>query len=83
MRSKLDIRGKTCMFVGYAGDHAGDVYRFLSVKSKRIIMSRDARWLNLMWKHYKKKHNYARRQVGLFLDEEENVSLEENEPVKK
>ena len=25
MRSKLDTRGKTCMFVGYADDHAGDV----------------------------------------------------------
>ena len=30
MRSKLDTRGKTCMFVGYADDHAGDVYRFLN-----------------------------------------------------
>ena len=67
------------MFVGYADDHAGDDYRFLNVKSKRIIMSRDARWLNIIWKHYKKKHNYARRQVELFLDEEENLSLEGNE----
>ena len=46
-------------------------------------MSRDARWLNIMWKHYKKKHNYARRQVELFLDEEESLSLEGNEPVEK
>ena len=35
-----------------------------------------------MWKHYKRKHNYARRQVELFLDEEENLSLEGNEPVE-
>ena len=69
------------MFVGYAGDHAGDICRFLNVKTKRIIMSRDARWLNLMWKHDKRKHNYARRQVELFLDEEEDLSLEGNEPV--
>ena len=33
-----------------------------------------------MWKHYKKKHNYARRQVELFLDEEESLSLEGYEP---
>ena len=26
MRSKLDDRLKTCMFVGYADDHSGDVY---------------------------------------------------------
>ena len=82
MRSKLDNRGKTCTFVGYADDHAGDVYRFLNVQTKRIIMSRDARWLNLMWKHYKRKHNYARRQLELFQDQEEDLSLEGNEPVE-
>ena len=51
MRSKLDNRGKTCMFVGYAEDHAGDVYRLLNIHTKRIIMSRDVRWLNIIWKH--------------------------------
>ena len=48
MRSKLDNRGKTCMFVGYAEDHAGDVYRFLNIHTKRFIMSSDARWLNII-----------------------------------
>ena len=62
------------MFIGYADDHAGDVYRFLNVNYKRSFLSRDARLLNLMWKHYKKKHNHARRQMELFLDEEEIVS---------
>ena len=71
MRSKLDNRGKTCMFVGYAEDHAGDVYRFLNIHAKRIIMSRDVRWLNIVWKHYRMKSIYARKQVELFLDEEE------------
>ena len=37
MRSKLDDRGKTCMFVGYADDHSRDVYRFLNIHTKRII----------------------------------------------
>ena len=82
MRSKLDNSGKRCMFVGYADDHSGDAYRFLNIKTKRIIMSRDARWLNIMWKHYKKKYNYARRQLELFLDEEESLSLEGYEPVE-
>ena len=26
IRSKLDTRGRTSIFVGYADDHAGDVY---------------------------------------------------------
>ena len=45
-------------------------------------MSRDARWLNIIWKHYKKKHIYARRQVELFLDEEERSIQEGYEPVE-
>ena len=49
MRSKLDNKGKTCMFVGYTDDHSGDVDRFLNINTKRIIMSRDARWLNIIW----------------------------------
>ena len=71
MRSKLDNRGKTCIFVGYADDHTKDVYRFLNIHTKRIILSRDVRWLNIIWKRYKKSI-YARSQVELFLDEEES-----------
>ena len=68
------------MFVWYADDHVGDEYRFMNVQTKRIIMSRDARWLNLFWKHHKKKHNHPRRQqVELFLEEKENLSQEGNE----
>ena len=74
MRSKLDVRGKTCMFVGYADDLSRDVYRFLNIRTKRIIISRDVRWL--IWKHYRRKTIYARKQVKLFLDEEEK-SLED------
>ena len=47
-RSKLDDRGKTCMFVGYADDHTKDVYRFLNIHTRRIILSRDVRWLNII-----------------------------------
>ena len=37
MRSKLDTRGKTSMFVGYVDDHAGDVYRFINIETKKAI----------------------------------------------
>ena len=59
------------MFVGYVDDHSRDVYRFLNIHTKRIIISRDVRWQNIIWKHYRKKSIYARKQVKLFLDEEE------------
>ena len=77
MRSKLDNRGKTCMFVGYEDDHTKDVYRFLNIHTRRIILSGDVRWLNIIWKRYKKKSIYARSRVELFLDEEES-SLEDD-----
>ena len=60
MRSKLDNRRKTCVFVGYADDHSGDMYRFLNTNTERIIMSRDPRWLNIIGKHYRMKSIYAR-----------------------
>ena len=58
------------MFVGYADDHSRDVYKLLNIHTKRIIISRDVRWLNIIWKHYRRKSIYARKQVELFLDEE-------------
>ena len=66
MRSKVDDRGKTCMFVGYADDHSRDVYRFLNIHTKRIIIIRDVRWLNIIWKHYRRKSIYARNKWNSF-----------------
>ena len=45
-------------------------------------MSRVARWLNIIWKHYRMKNIFARRQVELFLDEEERSIQEESEPAE-
>jgi Reverse transcriptase (RNA-dependent DNA polymerase) len=50
---KLADRGRTSMFVGYAENHAGDVYRMLVLKTNRIVMSRDIIWLNLVYGKYK------------------------------
>ena len=36
-RSKLDDRGRTCIFIGYADDHAGDVYRFFNMKTRKVL----------------------------------------------
>ena len=58
-------------------DHTKDVYRFLNIHTRRIILSRHVRWLNIIWKQYKKKSLCARRQVELFLDEEERSPGEE------
>ena len=52
MRSKLDTRGRTGIFVGYADNQAGNVYRFMNIQTKKIILSRDIQWLNSFWNEY-------------------------------
>ena len=66
MRSKLDNRRKTFMFVGYTEDHAGDVYRFLNIHTKGIIMNRDVRWLNIIWKTLQNKKHLCKKTGGTF-----------------
>ena len=61
MRSKLDTRGRTGIFVGYADDHAGNVYRFINIQTKLIILSRDIQWLNSFWKEYKKRRDDSKK----------------------
>ena len=46
LRSKLDTRVRTGIFVGYADDHAGNMYRFINIQTNQIILSRDIQWLN-------------------------------------
>ena len=48
-RTKIEPRGKIAMFVGSADDHTGDVYRFIHLKTQHVILSKDARWMNIMW----------------------------------
>jgi hypothetical protein len=46
IKNKLQDRGIKCYFVGYALQHAGDVYRMFNLDTKKIMMSRDIIWLN-------------------------------------
>ena len=80
MRSKLDTRGRTGIFVGYADDHAGNVYRFINVQTKKIILSRDVQWLNSFWKQYKTRNNHSRNLVQeFFLNDKDDQNLEESD----
>jgi hypothetical protein len=41
IQGKFSNKGTVCVFVGYAVNHADDVYRLLNQKTKSIIESRD------------------------------------------
>ena len=80
LRSKLDTGGRTGIFVGYADDHAGNVYTFINVQIKKIILSRDVQWLNSFWKQYKTRNNDSRNLVEeFFLNDEDDQHLEETD----
>ena len=48
-RTKIDTRRGMCMFLGYSTQHAGDVYRFLHMKTNHVIYSQDVQWLGKIW----------------------------------
>jgi hypothetical protein len=41
----LENWGISCVFMGYAKDHAANVYRMLNLETNLIIITRDIRWL--------------------------------------
>ena len=80
MRSKLDTRGRTGIFVGYADDHAGNVYRFINIQTKKIILSRDIQWLNSFWNENKKRKDDSKKLIDEFYSyDEDDQTQEESE----
>jgi hypothetical protein len=65
VKEKLQDRGQTSMFVGYASQHTGNVYRMLNIKEHRLRLSRDIQWLNQPYKDY---YGVPRREDGTTLD---------------
>jgi hypothetical protein len=45
IRAKLENRGRACLFLGHAPNHADDTYCFLNLTTKKVIISRDVVWL--------------------------------------
>ena len=52
MLSKVDNKGVDGLFVGYAENHSGEVYRMLNLVTHKISLTRDVRWLNINYKKY-------------------------------
>ena len=77
MRSKVDTRGRTGIFVGYAHNHAGNVYRFINIQTKKNILSRDIQWLNSFWKEDKKRKDDSKKMVDEFYSYDENGQTQE------
>jgi hypothetical protein len=46
IRHKFTNHGSPCMFLGYAGDHTSNVFKFYNPKTCAFSMSRNVYWLN-------------------------------------
>ena len=44
IKKKLDNRGKVVMFLGYAKKHSGNVFRFLNITTKKVVLRRNNRF---------------------------------------
>ena len=85
-RTKLDQRGRISMFVGYSLNHPRDTYRFINLSTKRIIHSRDVKWLDKTWGQYYIIPTKDMVQEGIEIyDENENQEemLEEQEMLEE
>ena len=55
IRGKMENRGELCLFVGYHKDHGSEVYRIYKLKTKSVVISRNLRWMSIMYGDYVKK----------------------------
>ena len=76
-RTKIDLRGKISLFVGYSTQHAGDVYRLVNPKTSRVIPSRDVKLTGKAWAEFYKIKMIVR--VSGYVDPDEDVQLEEED----
>ena len=67
IKAKMKNRGIPCLYLGHAEDHGGDVHRLLKLETRRVVRSRDLRWLDKNLKDYK-------RDKGDFEDEDDDVA---------
>jgi len=73
--TKIESRGRVCMFVGYPGNYAHDVFRLVNLQTNRIVLSRDVQWLNVKWA----EHKNIRRNTTIVEEEEDGEEINEEE----
>ena len=63
IKGKLENRGRTVMFVGYADESAPDTYKFFDPKTQKISRSRDVQWLNKTYGEWRGIQRSTTRRV--------------------
>jgi hypothetical protein len=74
IRSKLENRGRPCVFLGVAQNHVPDVFRFLNLETKHIIVSRNVIWLNKTYGDWK---NLSPSKIDYVMDDDDQDVIEQ------
>ena len=84
IKSKLVNRGEACVYLGHAENHSADVARFMKLSTKRVIRSRDVKWLKKTFQDYQESEGiYQSDDDGdsdLDHSSDSEDEVEENEP---
>jgi hypothetical protein len=51
-QGKLENRGKPGIFIGYPEDHSNEIYEFLDILTKSLLLSRNYKWMNQSYGEY-------------------------------
>jgi hypothetical protein len=49
-QDKLENKGDLCLMIGYPKDHYHDTFRLFNLDTRKVVESRDVRWLNKMFR---------------------------------
>ena len=53
VKGKLKDRGVPMLYLGRAKNHSGDTYRLLNLQTNKVVLSRDATWINKTYGQWK------------------------------
>jgi len=80
IHSKLENCGETCIFVGYADDHAGNVYHMFNLQMRHVWTTRDVKWIQHPTGNEESVHPSITDKILLNI---ENVPVVETVPDKE
>ena len=84
LKQKLENRGATHYFVGYATGHVGDVFRMVNLQSNRVTETRDVTFLGKMYGEIYDTENYiAYLKGGDKIAEKLHIEIDKEVVTKK
>jgi len=79
IRNKLENRGEPAIYLGHAPQHSAEVSRFLKLTTRKVIRSRDARFLEKTFLRWARETGYDLSQDDDLTNEFETASDENSE----